>query len=312
MSDSERGKRSADLAKYGGAVIALLISWLVVWELSAQISESRTHQESANYTKQAQQEIDRTCVGIDATQVPQCVSQILQTTRDAERADHDLQAQRDMANWARLMFLLSAGGLPLTVVGIYFVRENLLEMQRQRAVSQNAVDVALKSMARNTEIAHTQSRAAPSPKSATTFTSPLGIFLTVTLQNNGQTSVNGGLITPIIQITYTDGSTFTGYSNPCQIGAIAPNRTEEFRFHFTESELTGNWFGELLDGRANLGATLKIEWYDVFGGALEFHVAFRTNIAEIGTLRRRGGIENTRNLVIDVQTASKVIKKSDG
>lgn len=161
MSGSNWRERGADLIPWTWGAATLFVSWFVVWQFSAQITESSTRQEYAteHQTKKAADEINRACVGIDAAQVPQCVAQILQSTRDAERADHDLQAQRDMSDWAFWMVVFSAAGLALTGVGIWFVRENLKEMRLQRDISQKSLVAAMSAVNISRDIGKKQTRA---------------------------------------------------------------------------------------------------------------------------------------------------------
>jgi hypothetical protein len=121
------------------AVVIFGLSLLATWDLSASHTQNSIDAEkySAKYAEHAEQEIERSCIGADRNISLECVYEIVKSTNDAQNAEDDLTAQNAMARAALWMLAVGACSIFLTMIGIYFVRENLTEMGRQRKVSED-------------------------------------------------------------------------------------------------------------------------------------------------------------------------------
>jgi hypothetical protein len=140
MAQSDRGGivGFGDVAAF--AAILLFTSFFV-WI----VAESKTHNDSyaTRYARQhsenAERQIVRTCIDADKSALAKCITDIVKTQLEEQRAEYNLSAQQETANWSLGMLGISALSLFIAGFGIFFVRENLLEMRKQREISQNSL-----------------------------------------------------------------------------------------------------------------------------------------------------------------------------
>ena len=78
MFGRDRGDRLANLAKYGGAIIALLVSYFVIWEFSTHIATYRAYAESqtSHYSDTAANKIKNSCPFTDKLALSECIDKI--------------------------------------------------------------------------------------------------------------------------------------------------------------------------------------------------------------------------------------------
>ncbi len=174
------------MALFGAAIFAIVVAG--TWDLATlQANSSKSaSEESRKHDKDAEQQIAKSCVGADPATLAKCANEIVKATYENQRAEHDLVAQQAMARWALFMLYLTGGGLLVTGVGIYFVRENLLEMQETRKVNQAAVDAAMASNAIARQMGEAQVRAYLAPVAARLMVHGRGVDVIITVANSGQ------------------------------------------------------------------------------------------------------------------------------
>ena len=126
------------------AAIVLVIVLSGTWSLATLNANSTkpASEQARQYAKDAEQEIAKRCVGSDSQALAKCAAEIVNATYENQRAEHDIVAQQAMARWALVMLYLTGGGLLITGIGIYFVRENLEEMKLQRDLTKQSVEIA--------------------------------------------------------------------------------------------------------------------------------------------------------------------------
>lgn len=131
MSDSNRGRFPAVVTAIFVAVLVGLVL-KTTWELSSSNTEYRLEAEqiSKGYADRTPELIQSTCVMGDVGAYAKCVDEIVKAANEAQTAQRDLAAQRSMALWAAAMFWATFGTVVVAAIGIYYVRNTLLESRR--------------------------------------------------------------------------------------------------------------------------------------------------------------------------------------
>lgn len=120
-------------------VVALAIVILVptsVW-LGYQLHNEDAYKEyaAAKAHSEAKNEFERRCAVLSIPEeITRCYSDVVQSAREPQRSEEDLQAQKQMANWALALLVVSSvlGLLSLiaAVVGVVLIRDTLVETRR--------------------------------------------------------------------------------------------------------------------------------------------------------------------------------------
>lgn len=143
-----RRTRNGNLAAVtvGFALVVTCLYSLLVWDLSAAQAENRTRAEGyvGLLSTQAQERLGKVCSALDGPALAECISETMATTREHQRAEADLAAQRDMAKWAWAVMLTSALSLGVGVVGIYFLKSTLDKTAEAVLVATRSADIAQK------------------------------------------------------------------------------------------------------------------------------------------------------------------------
>ncbi|WP_349434302.1 hypothetical protein [Pararhizobium sp. A13] len=142
MSDSNRGQ----FFKVATAVVIitlLCLSAIAVFETGSSTALSRSKQQSnsTNYIENADQEIKQRCALRDSYAMSECIRGVIEATNEHERAENDLVAQSDMAWWTFWMTVVSAATLGITSIGIYYIRDTLVETRKAVKAADDAVIV---------------------------------------------------------------------------------------------------------------------------------------------------------------------------
>jgi len=77
------------------------------------------------YERHAADEIERTCLRLDAVAEAECIVRVINTAHEHKRAENDLIAQRNMARWALFMLLATLAMAAITAGGVYYVWRTL-------------------------------------------------------------------------------------------------------------------------------------------------------------------------------------------
>ena len=113
-------------------VVLVVLFTVIVWDLAASNAEYRQSAENQakEYADRAHERIAGTCIDLVQPAYAECVRQIIAATYEAQTAQHDLAAQRSMALWAAAMFWATLATVVVGAIGIYYVRNTLLEARR--------------------------------------------------------------------------------------------------------------------------------------------------------------------------------------
>lgn len=108
----------------------------------AEIHETYSaYQQNADRDRHAAaNEIARSCRNRDGVSLRDCVSDGLQTYAAEQATNQDLKAQQDMALWALAMFVVSAFGLAVTLLGIYLIYRTLIYTREAANLTQSTLD----------------------------------------------------------------------------------------------------------------------------------------------------------------------------
>ena len=131
-----------------GLACALCLLFLghVIWIFSAYQTEIRMRrdQTASQHIEYAQDRIRRTCLDRDFAALLECITIEIISAQDHGRAESDLDAQEDMALWAKLMAVVSFLGLGITSFGVYLVWGTLDQTRVATKAAQDAVAVTKK------------------------------------------------------------------------------------------------------------------------------------------------------------------------
>ena len=142
MSDGSRG---SDNPLLGFAVVGFLAIFALIgygygvhktWTEHAD-QQSKIHHENA------EKHITSTCISMKGAAFSECVHDAIQTSGEYQRAEKDLAAQSQMAKWALALLVLSAIGVAITGVGVYWVRETLAETAKAVVGTNKANEIML-------------------------------------------------------------------------------------------------------------------------------------------------------------------------
>lgn len=121
-----------------GLLIILPIAGLMLSEYAKIHRANAAYQQNAEKDRAAaSEEISRSCFNSDFAIFSECITEKIATFYKQQATNQDLQAQQDMAYWAKALFFLGALQFILSSAGIYFIWRSL-------ALNRDAVDVATK------------------------------------------------------------------------------------------------------------------------------------------------------------------------
>ncbi|MGV8834010.1 MAG: hypothetical protein ACOH2N_18735 [Devosia sp.] len=123
MSKRNRSRQFAVVTVVTGATIFTLVGFLI-WDAAASYTSNSLQAErySDRYSANTKQEISAAC---PAPASAECIVQIIEATHENQRAEADLNAQRDMAKWAFLLLIISTVGTLIGGFGLFWIRETL-------------------------------------------------------------------------------------------------------------------------------------------------------------------------------------------
>jgi hypothetical protein len=142
--------------------IACLVAFVVIVWFVAFAQGERLGQKDVllqQVWKSADIQIKENCVKLDVVGLQDCVKEKLRNSLDQQRAESIAFAQTAAVDWAFWTMAATLFGSVVSGIGIYFVRKNLIEMQKQREVSEKAVAAAHQANLIQKELGQAQTRA---------------------------------------------------------------------------------------------------------------------------------------------------------
>ncbi len=204
--------------------------------------------------------------------------------RDEWRSERDLEAQRDMAQWAENMFYSSIFMAFLSAIGIWLIFATLRETQKATKSAREAVEVTR-------EIGQKQVRAYLHAVDGTINVDPIMVVLSVKVRNIGKspsiksscngkmwavyrppssTGVNG------VRILHQVRKTIEATSISQEFGPVSIGECKSFPFVFIPSDIKDAEIQKLLATEdVDIYFNVSIEWKDVFGVTSKISVKLR-------------------------------------
>lgn len=101
---------------------ALGWAWMI-WSISHYVtrSEIEATYASRDYAERADQQIREECARRPVEAAMECAAKVVSASHESQRAEQNLDAQRQTAFFTMFMAWLAAGGLTASIVGIYLV-----------------------------------------------------------------------------------------------------------------------------------------------------------------------------------------------
>jgi len=128
MSDGNKDRHGPIIAF--AVTVCFLIFALIGWyEGFKRGQESHQGLSAEAYTEQAEATIQKTCLALPDTAQADCIGDAISNTRDQQRAEEDLDAQQEMAEWARWMLISTVVMAFITALGVVFVWQTLKATQ---------------------------------------------------------------------------------------------------------------------------------------------------------------------------------------
>ena len=109
-------------------VVLVPIAALVSWQLgSIHVQRLENEYRAAYYEQYAEDRVARECAGLAGPPLIKCVHEEIESAREHERSERDIDAQMQMAKWAFWLLILSVFTVIVTGLGVVFVWQNLEE-----------------------------------------------------------------------------------------------------------------------------------------------------------------------------------------
>jgi hypothetical protein len=112
-------------------VFTVVLGW-IVWDFSAGLTEQRLRglQSSNAHIEYAEDRIDERCLALKVVVLRDCIQQEIEAAKDHARANQDLEAQRTMAQFTKIMGMTAIAGVFLGIGSIVLIYLTLSETQR--------------------------------------------------------------------------------------------------------------------------------------------------------------------------------------
>ncbi|TPE51506.1 hypothetical protein [Amaricoccus solimangrovi] len=107
------------------------------------LSDHRVQTErTTRYAERTDEYIGRTCVGMDRAALLQCATEAIESSREDQRAEYNLNAQESMARWTFWLLGLSVITTGVAGGGIYYVHATLTETRAAVRAAEAANEVS--------------------------------------------------------------------------------------------------------------------------------------------------------------------------
>ncbi|WP_425419684.1 hypothetical protein [Oricola indica] len=137
------GNRYTDIAPYLIAVIGVALVGLVYLSYAVskgyERADQRHQSEIAQYATQQQHQQECLASSVAIDDFRQCLAAYEGTSREHDRAEQNLNAQREMAYWAEGMLWATWASVIITAIGVVYVALTLKETQEAVRAADDAV-----------------------------------------------------------------------------------------------------------------------------------------------------------------------------
>lgn len=234
-----------------GVLCASVVAW-IAWHVSADLAEERIRGEKTaeyhdNYAEQA---IDQECLGLELPALRDCIHEQIETARDHERSEQDLDAQQAMARFTKVMGWTAVVGVVLgagSVVLIFLTLRATQDMARETTrigEAQVRAYITIENVKVN-----------PRPKQDKVFWE-----LFATIRNSGQSPARG--IETFAYVNFSDGPKMAG----SHVQDLAAGQECETKIITSSQEAH---FLPNSDTKVLFSATIGVRFRDVFNTTTE-------------------------------------------
>jgi hypothetical protein len=114
--------------------VIFVLSCLTAWDFASSYTRHAVQAEihASSEADTTEQEIARSC---PAPATTECIARVVKASREQQRSEADLNAQRDMAKWAFAMVIVSALGTGIVLLGLLFISQTLLETRKGNKIN---------------------------------------------------------------------------------------------------------------------------------------------------------------------------------
>lgn len=180
MPDRDRGLFFKAVTAFFVATVGVLTG-LAIWDCAALYTQHRLEAQhyTAEYASESQESIEQCAALATGADIAECVSQVVTASREHQRGERDLRAQRDMAEWTGWLLVASGAGIWITLAGVIYVALTLQATRDAVAAANRTADEAKR-------IGEAQVRAYPSVVSVRIGGITNGLpGITVNVKNSG-------------------------------------------------------------------------------------------------------------------------------
>ena len=116
----------------------------MVWFVASKTAHDQIQAKSyaEYYADDTEKRIERDCAKREGSALIECVKEIIETSHQQQRDEHDLAAQRGMELWAFWMLVATLSSVAVTAVGVIYVALTLKEARATTAAAIKGADTA--------------------------------------------------------------------------------------------------------------------------------------------------------------------------
>jgi len=265
MSRSYRGGLFTAVTTFFVATVGIL-TVLAIWDGAASYTKHRLEAQhhASEYAAKSQESIEQCTALVNGADIAECVSQVVSASREHERGERDLGAQRDMAQWTWWLLVASWLGLGITLAGVIYVALTLQATRDAVAAANRTADEAKR-------IGEAQVRAYLSCVSARFKIDRHCLYIFINLRNYGQSpsfgcEVNGEL--RVWHYVRIGQRKFDVDSSKCLFEGIGPmisaGAEGEAVVVISNVEIGDEYHDGILANTMNIIIGGTIKWADVF------------------------------------------------
>lgn len=144
MHDGDRSKRIEALAAQILCATVLIGLVVLIYNLGRAYGYSGAQAQgyAAQYPSDTDKAIEACPIDGDSAAFRKCVSEAIAASHESQRSEYDLQAQRDMSQWAWWLLVVSIGQVPIGLIGLFYLVQSIRQGQSALIKSTEANEIA--------------------------------------------------------------------------------------------------------------------------------------------------------------------------
>lgn len=144
MSDGNRSQRIEALIAQFFCVMALIGLVVLIYNLGRAYGYNGAQAQgyAAQYPSDTDKAIDACSMGGGDAAFRKCVSEAIASSHESQRSEYDLQAQRDMSQWAWWLLVVSIGQIPIGIIGLFYLVQSIRQGRQGIIKAREANEIA--------------------------------------------------------------------------------------------------------------------------------------------------------------------------